>query len=330
MSVKFQDYYKTLGVSRNASQTDINKAYRQLARKYHPDVNKNPDAEEKFKQIGEAYAVLKDPDTRKKYDALGANWKAGQDFSPPPGWEGTHFEFRTGPGGAQGFDFGVGEAGGFSDFFKSIFGGFGGGGGFRGAGRSAAQASNFASKGQDHEAEITITLDDAYRGTKKKIAFEATETDPRGFLQRSMKNYEVKIPAGIRDGGRIRLAGQGGKAPGSRKAGDLYLRIRIAPHPVFRVRSDDVECDVPITPWEAALGGKVQVATLDGPVTMTLPEGTSTGKRMRLRGKGLPTKNGSRGDLYAVVKIVVPDRIPKKERDLYEKLKKASSFNPRR
>jgi curved DNA-binding protein len=333
MAVKFQDYYKTLGVSRTASQDEISKAYRKLARKFHPDVNKDPNAEEKFKQIGEAYAVLKDPETRRRYDQLGADWRSGQDFTPPPGWQNVHFDFGGGGPGAAGFDFGEHDAGGFSEFFRSIFGGGRGGvrTGFRTAGRGSTVQPQWAARGQDHEAEITVTLDDAYHGAKKRVAFEVTETDARGQLKQSTKSYEVTIPKGITDGGRIRLAGQGGKAMGAAKAGDLYLRVRIAPHPVFRMRDHDLECDLPVTPWEAALGSKVMVPTLDGPVTMTLPPGTSSGKRMRLRGKGLPRRGSNEnGDLYAEVKIVVPETLPKKERELFEELSKVSKFNPRR
>ena len=330
MAVKFQDYYETLGVPRTATPEEIHRAYRQLARKYHPDVNKSPDAEEKFKQVGEAYSVLRDADTRKRYDMLGANWRAGQDFTPPPGWENVRFDFRTAPGGGvSAFDFGDFDAGGFSDFFKTLFGG--GIGGFQTAGRrSAPGAGGWSMRGQDQETNITISLEDAYRGAKKTYSFEATEPDANGRARRTTRTYEVTIPAGTTDGGRIRLAGQGMRGVGGGPAGDLYLRVRIAPHTIFRVHDHDLEMDLPTTPWEAALGAKVEVPTLDGKVAMTLPAGASSGQRMRLRGKGLPKRGGqSRGDLYAIVQIAVPKDLTDKERELFEELARTSPFNPR-
>ena len=336
MAVKFHDYYKTLGVSRNATQEEIQRAYRKLARKYHPDVNKSKGAEDKFKQLGEAYEVLRDPDKRRRYDTLGSNWRSGQDFTPPPGWENVHFEFHPGPGGAEGFEFRSVGTGGFSDFFNAIFGegGLGGFGGFPGedggaaSARGAPRGGAWPTGGQDAEAGITISLEDAYRGAKKTISLDVTEADANGHLRRTTKSYEVKTPPGITDGGRIRLAGQGAKRPGG-AAGDLYLRVTIAPHPAFRVRESDLEADVPVTPWEAALGAKIEVPTLDGPVTMTLPAGTQSGRRMRLRAKGLPKRGGAQGDLYAVIQVAVPKNLTEKERNLFEELAKVSSFNPR-
>lgn len=329
MAVKFQDYYETLGVPHTATQEEIHRAYRKLARQYHPDVNKSPDAEEKFKQIGEAYSVLRDAETRKRYDTLGANWRAGQDFTPPPGWENIHFEFRQGPRGASGFEFRDSDVGGFSDFFKTLFGSEIGG--FQSVGRrSSPGAGGWSMRGQDQEVAITIALEDAYRGAKKSIPLEAIERGTGGQVRRSTRTYEVTIPAGITDGGRIRLAGQGAKGPGGGPAGDLYLRVRIAPHPVFRVREHDLEVDLPATPWEAALGAKVEVPTLDGKVTMTLPPGVQSGQRMRLRGKGLPKRRGkSHGDLYAIIQVAIPKDLTDKERELFEELSRTSSFSPR-
>lgn len=328
MAVKYQDYYEILGVPRNATQEEIHRAYRRLARKYHPDVNKSPDAEEKFKQIGEAYEVLRDPEKRRRYDALGAHWRAGQDFTPPPGWENVHFEFRTGPGAAADFDFDDFDFGGFSDFFKTLFGASRTG--FRTGGRRAT-ASAAGLRGQDHEIDVTIPLEDAYHGAKRRIALDVAETDAKGHMDRSTRTYEVTIPAGVTEGSRIRLAGQGGKGVAGGPPGDLYLRVHIAPHPLFRVREHDLEVDLPVTPWEAALGAKIDVPTPDGKVTMTLPPGVSSGQRMRLRGKGLPKRGGNeRGDLYAIIQIAVPKHLSPRERELFEQLARTSSFNPRR
>jgi len=329
MAVKFQDYYEILGVPRTATQEEIQRAFRKLAMKYHPDRNKSKGAEEKFKQINEAYEVLRDPEKRSRYDMLGSNWRAGQDFSPPPGWENIHFEFRPGVEGAAGFDFGGFGAESFSDFFKTIFGGMGG---FQTAGRggpSAAAAGGWPVPGGDVEADITISLDEAYRGAKKSVTLNVTEPDSSGRAPQTTKTYEVTIPAGITDGGRIRLAGQGAKGMGGAATGDLYLRVHIAPHPMFRHREHDLEIDVRVTPWEAALGAKVEVPTLDGAVTMTVPAGVQSGQRLRLREKGLPKRSGSRGDFYAIIQIAVPKDLSEKERQLFEELAKCSRFNPR-
>jgi len=329
MAVKFQDYYEILGVSRSATQAEISRAYKRLARKFHPDVNKSKDAEEKFKQLGEAYEVLRDPEKRRRYDALGSNWRMGQDFTPPPGWENVHFEFRPGQGGPQGFDFTDFGPGGFSDFFRTIFGGGLSGFPGEGTGPFAGREGGWATPGQDVEAALTVSLEDAYRGAKKSVSLQVEEPDSRGRVRRATKTYDVTIPAGTTDDARIRLAGQGGKGSDRGPAGDLYLRVHIAPHPTFRLRNHDLEVDVPVTPWEAALGAKMDVPTLDAAVTMTLPAGTQSGLRLRLRGKGLPKRGGARGDLYAVVRIHVPKELSPKERELFEELAKTSSFNPR-
>ena len=329
MAVKFQDYYDILGVARTASQEEIQKAFRKLARKYHPDVSKEPGAEEKFKQINEAYEVLKDPEKRKKYDALGPNWQAGQDFTPPPGGEEAHFEFRRYPEGMSGFDFGGFRGShGFSDFFDMLFGA-GLGGGARGPGMNRAEADGWSMRGQDLEADLMISLEEAYRGASKTLTLQTVEAGPDGTLHRTPKQLTVTIPAGVTNGTRIRLAGQGSAGVGTGAPGDLFLRIRIAPHPVFQLNGHDLLVTVPITPWEAALGAKVEVPTLDGPVQMTLPPGTQGGQRFRLRGKGLPKERGERGDLYATVQIVVPKTLTADEQDLFQQLAHRSSFNPR-
>jgi len=299
MAVKFQDYYETLGVKRDASQEAIQRAYRKLARQYHPDMNKSPEAEAKFKQASEAYEVLKDAEKRKKYDTLGRNWKAGQEFRPPPGsgFEGfENFEFQGG-NGAHGFHFRGG--GQFSDFFEALFGQHMGAPGSSGhdpfAGFSQAHDRDDF-RGQ--EAEISISLTEAHRGTTRALTLQS----PDG----STKTIDVKIPGGTKPGQKIRLRGEG-----------LLLKIHVAPDPRFTIDGADLVADVPISPALAALGGKVDVPTLDGDVTMTLPPGTSSGAKLRLKNKGL----GGKGDLFARVKIVIPKKLTDQERELYEKLR---------
>ncbi len=317
MSVKFRDYYETLGVSRSASADEIKAAYRKLARKYHPDVNKDPGAEEQFKLVTEAYEVLKDKEKRERYDALGENWQHGQDFTPPPGFESIFGNF--GGGGART----RGGGGGMSDFFEALFGNLGGqgggfGGGFGGGPFGGTQAP---AKGADHQASITISVEDAARATTKSISLKTADG--------RTKSYDVKIPPGVSSGTKIRLAGQGGAAMNGGPAGDLYLTIEIAPHPIYRVKGSDLEMDVKLAPWEAALGAKVEVPTPDGPVELTIPAGTSSGRKLRLRDRGLRTGLSTRGHLYAIAKIVVPDAVSNGERKLWEKLAKQSDFRPR-
>ena len=323
MPVKYKDYYEILGVRRDAAADAIRKNYRKLARQYHPDVNKGAGAEGKFKESSEAYEVLSDPEKRGQYDRLGAAWKQGQDFTPPPGWENIHFESRGPRGARSAHGRGFEEFGGeFSDFFESLFGGHG----------FAQQQEPWASPaaGQDVEAEITIALEDAYRGATKTISLQAQQPDERGRVRRSLKNYEVHIPAGTTDGSRIRLSGQGQAGHEGGPAGDLYLRVHIAPHASFRLREYDLETDLAISPWEAALGAVVPVPTMDGTASLRIPPGTQSGQKIRLKGKGMPQRRGDgRGDLFAVVKIVVPTTLDAKERELFQELAKRSSFKPR-
>lgn len=326
MPVKFQDYYETLGVLRTAAVADITKAYRKLARKYHPDVSKAAGAEEKFKQIAEAYAVLKDPEKRKKYDTLGPNWQAGEDFTPPPDWQEFHFEFPGRGKGGRKAPFGFEGMGGSSDFFEMLFG-EGGGGGGRHAARPEPSA-RFRPE-PEQEADITISVEEAFRGAAKRIVLQTPEYEPDGTARQVAKRYDVKIPAGVTEGSRIRLAGQGSVPPGGGRRGNLFLRVHLAPHPVFKVAKHDLLVDVPVTPWEAALGAKIDVPSMNGQVKMALPAGVSGGKRFRLRGKGLPRGGGARGDLYATVQITVPRTLTPKERDLFVELQKISSFDPR-
>jgi curved DNA-binding protein len=316
MAVAFRDYYEVLGVPRDASEADIRRAYRKLARENHPDVNKDPGAEDRFKEISEAYEVLRDAEKRERYDRLGANWKAGQDVSGAQGSEG--FEgFGGFDGGDVRVEFGSGDE--FSDFFESMFGGRGRAGA-RGRGRRGGSPfEGFAMRGADQEATIELTLEEAAAGGRRKI----TLGDGR--------DYDVTIPRGVRDGQRIRLAGEGGRGPGGGQAGDLFLRVRIKPHPRFEVRDRDLYTDLPVAPWEAALGAEVEVRTLDGTARVKVPAGSSCGRRLRLRGQGLPAGGtGPNGDLYARVRIDVPKKPTRKERELFEELAKTSKFNPRK
>jgi curved DNA-binding protein len=327
-TVNYKDYYQTLGVSRDASKEEIQKAYRKLARKYHPDVSKEPDAEARFKELSEAYEALKDPEKRKKYDRFGSAWKqARQTGQAPPGWEGIHFDFGGGPGrGGGGFRFegaGPGFGGsGFSDFFEMLFGQSGAGArGFR-PGAGAGGRARSAMKGRDQEAPITLTLEEAARGGKREISLADPATG-------DSKSLSVSIPPGVKPGGRIRLAGQGAPDPGGGPPGDLYLKVEVAPHPKLRLEGQHLHATVPITPWEAALGGQATVPTLNGTLTVKIPPGTSSGRRIRLRGKGFPSRKGDAGDLLAELRIVVPEELTDRERELWEELKEASAFDPR-
>lgn len=331
MAVKFKDYYETLGVARTASEDEIRKAYRKLARKYHPDVNPgNKAAEEKFKELNEAYQVLSDPEKRKRYDQLGPNWKTGADFTPPPGWENVRInvdDLGDLFGGERG-------AGGFSDFFEVLFG------------RGRNRGTGFAMRGQDLEADMTLTLEEAHRGVRRSIGLEGGERCPtcggsgqtnnktcrtcrgRGVVRRP-KSVEVNIPAGARDGSVIRLAGQGEPGTGNAPAGDLFIHLKLEPHRLFTVDEDNLQVELPVAPWEVALGARVNVPTLDGPIEMTIPPGVQGGQRLRLRGQGLNRRRGGRGDLYVKLKIVLPTNLTAEERELFEKLAQVSRFNAR-
>lgn len=323
MAVKYKDYYQILGVKRDANQDEIKKAYRKLARKYHPDISKESSAEEKFKEVSEAYEVVGDEENRKKYDQLGTNWKAGQNFSPPSGWENAHFDFHGQRDSGSVFE----EFGAPSDFFETLFGdAFGG----SQAGRRP-QSRKWAAKGSDHEAEITISLDEAFHGVRKGFSLQTAELDEHGQIKRKRKTYNVTIPAGTTQGSRIRLAGQGGQGQGGATAGHLYLLVNVAAHPDFRLEGKDLEMDLPISPWEAVLGSKIAISTLNGSATLRIPAGVQSGQRLRLRGKGLPGRSGTEpGNLYVIIKIQVPTQLNTKERELFEELAKTSPFNPRK
>jgi curved DNA-binding protein len=317
MAVDFRDYYEALEVPRDASSDDIRRSYRKLARKYHPDVNKEEGAEERFKELSEAYEVLRDEEKRERYDRFGQNWKAGQDVSGAAGFEGFEGFEGFGGGGPGGrnvrVDFGDGD---FSDFFDGLFGARGGG--RRRGGGAGLGGEGFAMRGSDQEAAIELTLEEAARGGKRKI----TLGDGR--------DYEVNIPRGVTDGQRIRMAGEGGEGAGGGQRGDLYLRVRLKPHPRFRVDGRDLFTDLPVTASEAALGAEVELRTLTGDsARVKVPAGSSCGRRLRLKGEGMPSPRGQDGDLYASVKIEVPKRLTPEERELFERLADVSSFDPR-
>ena len=318
--MEFKDYYAVLGVAKHASQEEIQRAYRKLARKYHPDINKTPGAEDKFKDIGEAYEVLKDPDKRAKYDRYGTAWKAAQQGggTPPPGYEDIWFDL----GGTEDFAFSGGS--GFSSFFEQLFGTGAGGRaaqGRRGA-RGFTHGTQWTMPGADREARLTLTLEEAAHGGEREISLS-------GVAPGQSKTYMVQIPKGIRPGQRIRLAGQGEKGVGDGPPGDLYLMVETLPHPTFRLEDRDLYTTVPVTPWEAALGAEVTLATLDGAVNVKIPPGSSSGRKIRLKGKGFPHPRSSPGDLYAEISIRVPQTLSAEERELFEQLAKVSRFAPR-
>jgi curved DNA-binding protein len=321
--MKFKDYYEILGVPRGASADDIKKAYRKLARKFHPDVNKARGAEEKFKDIAEAYEVLGDAAKRQRYDSLGRDFQNGQDFRAPPGWEDAASAFAFHRRAPRGSGRRMEETGGFSDFFESLFGsGFFGGH----AVQEEPGEGPFAVHGDDREAELTISFDEAFHGAAKTLALEAVELDRHGRPQRQTRTYKVRIPSGTADGARIRLPGQGGAGMAGGAAGDLYLRVHVAPHPIFKLNGRQVEIELPVAPWEAALGGRIPVPTPSGTAHVTLPPGTAGGRTIRLRGKGLPPD----GDLLATIRIAVPTRLTDRERELFQELARVSPFDPRK
>jgi curved DNA-binding protein len=326
--VKYQDYYAALGVPRSATQDEIKAAYRKLARKFHPDVSKEKDAEARFKEINEANEVLKDPEKRAAYDQLGSNWKAGQEFrGPPPGWE-SGFEFRGAGGPQSGFGgftaSGMPEGVDASDFFEALFGRRAGGGGFPGGAQGGRARRPAAPRhGEDHHARVQIDLEDSYRGAQRTLTLRMPE-DGGGLQERKL---DVQIPKGVRAGQKLRLAGQGGGAESGGKAGDLFLEVEFKPHPRFKVEGSDVTVELPLAPWEAALGATVEVPTPEGPVQLTVPKGATAGKKLRLKGRGLPSAKP--GDLYAVVSIALPPADTDTAKDAYAQMAKAFDFNPR-
>jgi len=314
--MEFKDYYKIMGVAPEASADEIKRAYRKLARKYHPDVSDESDAEVRFKEVGEAYEVLRDPGKRAEYDQLRAGgWRGGEEFRPPPDWEDAFGGRRD---GSQSWHFGDGggfqaeDAAGFSDFFESLFGG----------GRRRRPH-----KGSDLRARAEIDLETAFSGGTRRISLERPERAADGSVRRKRRSLDVRIPPGMTEGRQIRLAGKGDPGPGNAPDGDLYLEIHIKPHRLFELDGRDIYLTLPIAPWEAALGGRVKVPTLAGPVEMNVPAGAASGQRLRLKGRGLP--GDPPGDQYAILKVVAPKPADDAQRALYEKLRETSDFNPR-
>lgn len=319
MGVEYKDYYKLLGVERNAAKDEISKAFKKLARKYHPDMNPdNKEAEDKFKDINEAYEVLKDNEKRRLYDQLGANWQHGQNFQQPPGFE--NFTFYGNPGGQGGFGGpgGFGAGSGFSDFFETLFGDAG-----RGQGFGPDPFGSFTrrpQRGRDVEAEISLTLEEAHTGGRKAVSISSPSS--------GTKSLEINIPAGVKEGARIRLSGQGDLAPGGGQSGDLYLRVALLPHKHFTLDGNDILYELNVAPWEAALGVKVRVPTLDNEVELSVPPGSAGGKRFRLRGKGLGS-GAAKGDEYVRLNIKLPPKLEPEEKELWEKLAEISKFKAR-
>ena len=318
MAVKFRDYYEILGVNRSSTETEIKKSYRKLARKYHPDFNpNNKQSEDKFKEVQEAYEVLSDAEKRRRYDELGANWKNGSEFTPPPNWggqPGTNFDYSEmfrgsrpgGPGGPQGQ-----QGASFSDFFEMLFGGKGGASGMGGFGDAVRSATG---RPAEAEAELALPLAEMHHGTTRRLSVQ---------LGKKQKSIEVRIPPGARDDSRIRVPG------GGPNGGDLYVRLKQEPDPRFQVKGDDTETEVSIAPWEAALGGNVEVPTLDGKSDIRIPPGVGSGQRIRLKGQGLNLRGGGRGDHFVKLKIVVPKPLSDAEKKLFQELAKVSTFDPR-
>ena len=311
--MKYKDYYRILGVARNASDDDIKKAYRRLARKYHPDVSKEPHAEERFKEVSEAYETLRDREKRAAYDGLGT-FRTGQNFRPPPDWFDRF--------GSQGAD----DLGGvdLSDLFESLGGRFGRG--FRGRDAHAAGAQS----GDDYEVNVSLSLDEAARGTEVDLKLEMRERTASGRIVRAPKSVRARIPPGVTEGQRMRLRGKGGSGLHGGPSGDLYLNITLIPHRLFKASGHDLTLEVPVAPWEAALGAQIEIPTLEGRVSLRIPPGSRSGQRLRLAAKGLPRPQGGAGDLYAVLAVALPESLSERERKLFEQLRAASDFNPRR
>jgi len=312
--MRYKDYYAVMGVDRDASQDEIKRAYRKLARKFHPDVSKEPDAEARFKELGEAYEVLKDPEKRAAYDGLGTKWQAGQDFRPPPDWN-EGFEFHGG-----GFTGGSPEQ--FSDFFDSLFGRAAPGGGFTGATRR-----EFHARGEDTYAKILIDLEDAYNGKSRSVTLEHTEAGPGGRPSVKTRTLNVSIPKGVRQGQHIRLAGQGSPGIGRGGRGDLFLEVEFRPHRFYRVEGKDVFVDLPVAPWEAALGATVKAPTPSGYVDLRIPPNSSSGRKLRLKDRGIPARQP--GDLFVVLNVALPKADSEAAKNAYTEFSRAFDFDPR-
>lgn len=303
--MQYKDYYNTLGIDRDATQDQVKQAYRRLARKYHPDVSKEANAEEQFKAVGEAYEVLKDPEKRAAYDQLGNQWQAGQEFRPPPGWD-------------AGFEFSGDDASVFSDFFESLFG--------RTNVRQGRPAG-FSARGRDHHAKVMIDVEDAYSGATRQISLHAPHVDSSGHVITQERTLNVKIPKGVKQGQHIRLSGQGDPGMGQGQAGDLYLGVEFRPHPLYKIKGADIYIDVPVAPWELALGAQIRVPTPTGKVDVNVPPSSPPSSKLRLAGRGIPGQN--KGDLFVVLQVVLPPAGTDKERKVYRDMQRELAFNPR-
>jgi curved DNA-binding protein len=312
--MEYKDYYETMGVARDATQDEIKRAYRKLARKYHPDVSKEPDAEEHFKEVGEANEVLKDPEKRAAYDQLGAQWKSGQEFRPPPDWD-AGFEFRGG---------GYTDAGAadHSAFFEDLFGR-----GYAEPGAGPGARRTFRMRGEDHHAKVLIDLEDSYAGATRTITLRVPELTDDGHLTLRERSINLRIPKGIKPGQQIRLAEQGAPGLGGAKPGDLYLEVELREHPFYRVDGSDVYLDLPVAPWEAALGAAITAPTPSGAVDIKIPANSNQGRRLRLKGRGLPGKEP--GDMYVVLQVTLPPADNDAARELYKQMEDQLAFNPR-
>ncbi len=309
--MEYRDYYKILGIARDAPQDEIKRAYRKLARKFHPDVSKDHDAEEKFKEVGEAYEVLSDPEKRAAYDKFGSNWQSGQDFQPPPNWD-AGFEFSgAGTGGAKPTD--------FSDFFSQLFGS----GQFR-----QGRTETFSSKGEDQHARIIITLVEAWHGVKKTFTLTKPEINDQGQLINRHHSITVTIPKGVTEGQKIRLQGQGMPGLGGSAHGDLYLEISFEKNSLFRADKRNIHLTLPVTPWEAALGATVECPTLSGTVKLNIPAGSQSDRKLRLKGRGLCSASHS-GDQIVTLQIVIPEAKTDKEKEVYRNMAETMPINPR-
>jgi curved DNA-binding protein len=312
--MQFKDYYQTLGVARDATAEDIKKSFRKLARKYHPDVSKEPDAERRMQDVNEAYTVLSDPEKRAAYDQVGQGFQPGQDFQPPPNWD-AGFEF-------SGHDFSPNEAAGYSDFFSELFGRMGGDRrGFH------AHGGGFQAQGEDHHAKVLLELEDAFHGATRQISLRVPKIDAQGRVALESRTLNVKIPKGVREGQVIRLAGQGAPGMGGGPAGDLLLEVHFKPHPRFRVDQRNLHLKLPVAPWEAALGAIVEVELPEGNLKVRIPEGTQSGRQLRVRGKGIP--GNPPGDLLLDIQVALPPADSPKAKELYETMARELAFNPR-
>lgn len=304
--MEFKDYYKILGIERSAKDDAIKKAYRKLARKYHPDVSKEKDAEARMKEINEAYEVLGDPEKRAAYDRLGAGYRSGQEFRPPPDW-GQGFDFTRGPFGYESD---------FSDFFNSLFGGFG------------RRVRGFRARGEDHHVRILINLDDAFHGASRTFSLRVPQLDEQGRLVMRERTLQVQVPKGIREGQLIRLAGQGAPGLEGGPSGDLFLEVHFKPHRFYRVEGRDLYLTLPVAPWEAALGASIKAPTPAGTVEVRIPAKSQNGRKLRLKGRGIP--GDPPGDLYLVLEVVLPPADSEQARELYQTMARQLAFNPRR